>query len=201
MTRTYSSEVRERRAAQTRRRILDAAREEFLAGGFGKAGIASIARAAGVSSQTVHAHFGTKAALVPALLQELESGADAAGWRERIEHAANGVDRLTAWAGWTVSMLAPSRTLKDICREAAAEPPMADLKQAGDAHRRSALRSLMRRMADAGELRPGLAAEDAADQAWILTGIEVYLAGVDCGWDDDRITTWLAETLVRQLLP
>lgn len=200
MTRTYSSQVRAERAAQTRRRILEAARAEFLAGGFGRTGMAGIARAAGVSAQTVHTHFGTKAALVPALLAELETGADADAWRERIDSATDGPARLTAWAGWTVAMLAPARALKDVCREASSEPPMLELKAAGDAHRRAALTALMERMSSAGELRAGLSAAAATDRAWILTGIEVYLTAVDCGWDDEQIIDWLAETLIGQCL-
>ena len=67
-TRTYRSPVREAKAAETRARIARAAKDSFAEYGFAGATIADIARRAGVSSQTVHTHFGTKVAIVLALL-------------------------------------------------------------------------------------------------------------------------------------
>lgn len=200
-TRAYHSAVRARKRAETRARIIEAARDCFLEQGFTRTSVAAIARHAGVSSQTVHAHVGTKGALVGALLQQLESDAGAAQWRDRVHEATDGRARLQAWAGWTVCMLTPARSLKDISREAAADPLMLDLKAQGDAHRRQSLTRLIEAMHDRDELRGDLVLHQAVDQAWILTGLEIYLSCIDCGWSDDAIRDWLADTLAAALLP
>src|SRR3954471_20894515 len=82
--RHYRSQLREERAADTRRRITRAAGELFAAHGFAGTTVAGIAERAGVSEATVYATFGTKGAIVRALLSEMEQQADAAGWSARI---------------------------------------------------------------------------------------------------------------------
>lgn len=197
-TRTYHSPAREAKAAETRARIAAAAKASFAEHGFAGATIADIARRAGTSSQTVHAHFGTKGAIVLALLTQLETDAGAAEWRARIAAAPTAQGKLRAWAGWTAAMLSPGRDFAPVMQEAVAEPAMAELKAQGDAHRREALTGLVSSMA-AG-LRPGLPVERAIDRAWILTGIEVYLAAAASGWTDEEYADWLGETLCAQLL-
>ena len=80
----YRSPLRKERAADTRRRIAAAALELFTEHGFGGTTVAAIAERAGVSAQTVYATFGSKGAILRALLAQMEENADAAGWRERI---------------------------------------------------------------------------------------------------------------------
>ena len=52
--RIYRSELRQQQAAQTRRRIIEAAIEEFSHNGYQAATLAQIAKRAGVSIETVH---------------------------------------------------------------------------------------------------------------------------------------------------
>lgn len=49
--------------------IVDAATEAFLVAGYGAVSMDQIAKAAGVSKQTVYSHFGSKAALFGAVIQ------------------------------------------------------------------------------------------------------------------------------------
>lgn len=75
-----------------RRRALEAAREVFARYGFQRAGMADIAREAGVSRPALYVWFENKAALFRALAEHLKdealSGARAA-WREDAGFAAN----------------------------------------------------------------------------------------------------------------
>lgn len=199
-TRTYRSPVREAKAAETRSRIARAAKDSFAEYGFAGATIADIARRAGVSSQTVHTHFGTKGAIVLALLTQLETDAGAAAWRERIAAAPTSREKLAAWAEWTAAMLSPSRDFVEVLQGAGTEPAMVELKEQGDAHRRAAITALVGTIAEAADLRPGLEVGRAVDRAWILTGVEVYLGAVACGWTDGEYAHWLGETLSAQLL-
>src|SRR5690349_24876822 len=65
--RTYDNSRRAEQARATRRRIVDSARDLLLARGYATTTIAQVARAAGVSSETVQKGFGTKAALAKAV--------------------------------------------------------------------------------------------------------------------------------------
>src|SRR5690349_5276385 len=62
--RSYTSEVRAAQAIETRRRIRAAAEALFLANGYVATSMDAIAKAAGVSRQTVFTAFGSKAALL-----------------------------------------------------------------------------------------------------------------------------------------
>src|SRR5919202_6696895 len=66
--RAYSSRVRDEQARRTRARIVQAADELFREKGYAGATMKDIAERAGVARDTVHAVFGTKAALIPAMV-------------------------------------------------------------------------------------------------------------------------------------
>src|SRR4051795_8353898 len=74
--RTYDNSRRAEQARATRQRILDAARELLLTQGYATTTIAQVARAAGVSPETVQKGFGTKAALAKAVYDVTLVGAD-----------------------------------------------------------------------------------------------------------------------------
>src|SRR6476660_5632900 len=62
--RRYDSSGRLRAAERTRTRVLDMARERFLANGYAATTVAAIATAAGVSVETIYKSYGGKAGLV-----------------------------------------------------------------------------------------------------------------------------------------
>src|SRR5688500_12088486 len=74
-TRTYRSELRQRQAAQTRRRIVEAAIEVFSENGYQAATFAQIAKRAGVSIETVQKH-GPKTALLWAAVEVASFGVE-----------------------------------------------------------------------------------------------------------------------------
>lgn len=67
LTRSYHSPTRDEAARATAGRILDAAERLFTEDGYGPTTMAGIARAAGVSKQTVYNTFGSKAELLKRL--------------------------------------------------------------------------------------------------------------------------------------
>jgi AcrR family transcriptional regulator len=67
-TRTYRSELRQRQAVETRRRVVEAAGDVFSANGYQAATFAQIAKRAGVSIETVQKH-GPKTALMWAAVE------------------------------------------------------------------------------------------------------------------------------------
>ena len=198
---SYDSPVRRRQAKQTRLRITTGARELFVEHGFAGTTITAIAERAGVAPQTVYATFGSKAAVLHALLTGMEEAAGAAAWRDTIAKETDPARLLQAFAHWTASMLGTSKDLIAAARGATSDPALLDLAAEGDAHRRKALESLVARIARADALRHGLSRADAVDRAWLLTGVEPFLSAVGvCGWSERTYAEWLAELLRQQLL-
>ncbi|HJU03484.1 MAG TPA: helix-turn-helix domain-containing protein, partial [Actinomycetes bacterium] len=75
--RAYTSSLRDQQARLTRRRVLDAALELFLADGYLGTTIEAVARRAGVSPQTVYNAVGGKPALLRAVYDVTLAGDDA----------------------------------------------------------------------------------------------------------------------------
>jgi AcrR family transcriptional regulator len=62
--RQYDSSRRKEQARQTRRAVIAAAHDLFVTEGYGRTTIADIARAAGISAETIYATFKNKATLL-----------------------------------------------------------------------------------------------------------------------------------------
>ena len=196
-TTRYRSELRTRRALETRARIATAARELFAEHGFTGTTVVRIAERAGVAVPTVYATYGSKGAIVRALLTQFEDDADAQGWWKRIEADPDPYRKLTLFAEWSAALFSSSKAVISAARDAVSDPAIAELRDQGDAHRRAGLRELLSTI----ELRADLTPAGALDRAWVLTGLEVYLATTEgCGWSDQAYAAWLAETLQQQLL-
>ena len=53
-----------------------------------------------------------------------------------------------------------------------------------------------------GPLREGVSTAQATDVVWTLMSAEVFLLlTVDRGWSKDQYSDWLADSLIRLLLP
>jgi len=66
--RRYRSPLREQRAAETRAALLTAAHRLFVRDGWAGTGMRDVAAEAGVSTETVYAHFSSKRALLQAVM-------------------------------------------------------------------------------------------------------------------------------------
>ena len=193
----YRSELRTQRAAETRARIATAARELFAEHGFTGTTVATIAARAGVAVPTVYATYGSKGAIVRALLTQFETDASVDEWWERITSAPSAVRKLELFAQWSAALFSSSKAVISAARDAVSDPAIVELRDQGDRHRRAGLRELLATI----DLRPDLTPELALDRAWMLTGLEVYLAATDgCGWTDDAYAQWLGALLRDQLL-
>jgi AcrR family transcriptional regulator len=198
--RQYRSPLRQERAADTRRRIATAALDLFAEHGFGGTTVTAIAERAGVSAQTVYATFGSKGALLRALLDQMEENADAALWRERIAADPDPRGKLTAFAQWSAGLFASGKAVITAA-QGVNDPAILELRAEADGHRRAALDVLVGTLEASGALRAGLSHRRAVDRAWILTGVEPYFGAVEgCGWSDTAYAKWLADLLASQLL-
>jgi AcrR family transcriptional regulator len=205
--RPYRSRLRAQRAEQSRARILDAARELFLADGYARTTTAAIAGQAGLSEALLFAAFGTKAGLLEALIGQAVGGDDVpVALRERPDWArmAAGHDARAAvgrFAEMSAAIQQRTWRLIELARAAAdTDQAMASLLTRGAANRRADCRDFTEH-AVADGLRSDLTPAEAADVLWLYTSADLYrmLVGT-AGWTHERYAAWLVGTLARALL-
>ena len=204
MRRTYSSPLRAEQAQATRRRILDAARPQFLDGGWTATTVKAIADAAAVAPATVYTVFGTKRAMLSALIDESLATAVPGhpdDWPEIVGHPDQ-----RERARRLVKMLSTALPVVDPFERVVREGARADEEIAGLARdllewRRATAIRIVDVLAGEDGLRPGLSREEAADLVLALGGPEVYhlLVGIR-GWSPQQFDAHLADLLGR-LIP
>jgi AcrR family transcriptional regulator len=204
--RPYESTVRKEQAAQTRRRILEAAGELFGADGYGPTTIRRIAEAAGVAPDTVYATFGTKARVLTSLIDLRLAPEGAGNVLERSEAKAvrDETDQrrqVRLFAHDIASLSARVRPMFEILRTASAvDPEMASVYEEMEGYRLRNMREAADWLAANGPLRTGV--ERAAETIWTLASPDVARMLCDGqGWTNDQYADWLADTLERTLLP
>ncbi|MCD2191928.1 TetR/AcrR family transcriptional regulator [Actinomycetospora endophytica] len=216
---TRQKRVGEASRAATRRRLVDAAAQEFREGGYTATTISALARRAGVSVQTLYLAVGGKPALLRAVFEQAlapsdategtPSGSDNEGYRQQLRsHAAEahrGSDDPRARLRGVVHVY---RLLAEraapwwrLYRDAAATEPEIAADWA-ELHRlrRGTLAALLEDIPD-DALRPGLGRDAAVDTFWAIASPETYDLLVDrLGYTLERYEDWLTETLSAAVL-
>ena len=199
---------RRRNPAETRRRILDAARSLFNELGYASTTLTAIADRGGVSVQTVYFTFHTKGELLMQVV--LAAGADDPeapphqdrGWYREMLASTDARRQLALLSEHGTDIfvrVAPLIGLVDAAR--ASDPNLGAAWQQAVMARREALREHMEVVARNGALRPELSVNDAADIVFVLQRPETLRAlTIECGWPIERYKAWLYETLCHQLL-
>ena len=208
--RRYRSALRDQQAAATRQAVLAAARELFLAQGYGATTVEQIAESAGVSKPTVFSAVGNKQEVLATLRTLALRGDDedlTVAEREPWQRVVNEPDPYRA-VELEVEHLADlwSRyaELKEVLRGAASggEPALKELWATGEGQRLVAARRFVDALADKTSLREGLRRAFAADLVWLLIAPENYHALIsERGWPRARYERWLTDTLTHALLP
>lgn len=208
--RPYDARRRRERAteerAETRRRVVDAARELFLERGYVATRMADIASAAGVALQSVYTVGQSKADLLH-LVTDLAVAGDSQEVMlvDRPEYAAIAAEsdparQIEMFAGLisaTMERLAP---VWITYREAAAADPKAAANLVA-AHRRrhETFRALIR-MIPEQHLRNGH--DRTADTAWAVGSIDVFLLlRTVLGWNATQYADWLRDALADLAVP
>jgi AcrR family transcriptional regulator len=199
--RTAAGRRREQRARATRDRIVRAATDLFLEGGYAATTVEAIASSAGVAVATVYQAFGTKAAILARCLDVAIAGDDdpvALLDREWVAAARTEPDprrRLTAVVIGAATIAARTAPVKEVMRDAAAtEPAIRELVEHDDAHRLVTQRELVAIVLG----RPP--SEEALATFYALVNSHSYrLASTQLGWDETIWIRWLIEVLALQL--
>lgn len=192
--------MRAEQAEQTRLRIRQAARELFERQGFAETTIAEIAETAGVAVPTVDATYRSKGGLVGAMLEEIEEGAEQAGWEARIRAETDPVRQLHLFVTWIRTLFENGTPVVRAAMEARSAPDVAAMMAQGDGNRLGGATALAAYWEESGALRPGRDATQAAHTLWLLAAAEQFLLATDqLGWSPDRYERWLT-TLVDQVI-
>ena len=193
------------RAQRTRLRIIEAARDLFVADGYGATSLQDIATRAGVAVQTVYFVFGNKRTLLKELVDVTVAGDDEPvatmdrPWFRAALDAPTAHEHLrlqVAGARAVLERVAPVTKVLDAA--VATDPEVAAMWP--DTHdprylvHAAAARSLA--------AKPGarVSAQDAADLLYGLLSPELFLLLVrERGWTADRWEGWAYETLRAQV--
>ena len=204
--RRYRSVHRREQAEETRAGVLAAARQLFEARGYDATTIAAVAELAGVSAETVYAHFGSKRALLGELFRRAVRGGDVRpvpeqGVPRALAAVADQREQLRSFAADIVPRLERAAPLVAVLAGASrSEPELAELLARLHADRRKNLLVLIEALEANRALLLGK--EDALDTVWALTSPELHqLLRRVGGWDVSRYQTWLEQSLRRLLLP
>lgn len=199
---------RERKALETRRRVLNAAEDLFTRDGYAVTTMTAIAEQADVAVQTLYAVFGTKRTILTELIDarivaddQAEALKDREDW-QAMERETDARRQVALLASIATRIGARSAAVIEVMAAAAgAEPEIAALydqqRQARYRDQRRVARSLARKHA----LREGLSEAQAADVIWAIVNTRTYRALVgERRWTAGQYERWLADLLVGALL-
>jgi AcrR family transcriptional regulator len=206
--RRYTSEVRDEQARRTRRAIVIAARELFLAQGYAATTIDAIAQAAHVSRRTVFSSAGGKATLLKLAYEWAIAGDDepvALADRPAVKAIQAETDprkALALWAQMVVEVATRVAPIGEVLTAAAdADPAAAQLVADANRDRMSGATAFIGYLASLDGLAPGITQQHAADLCWALMDGHLYRRLVaQRGWTTTDLTQWLASSLAATLL-
>lgn len=201
--RAYRSPLRAEQARGTRARIIAAAQALFIGRGYAATSIRAVAESAGVVPETVYGIFGTKRALLEAVVDSAITGGTAEprdwlqhSWVTEILALASPRERLNRWVRHTAATLSRTSPVHAVIRGAAeSDRDLAGLHRRLHEERFAAHRRLIE------PITGRRAAEQEAETFSALTSPELHhLLTVTRGWTQHRYTTWLEQTVTAVIV-
>jgi AcrR family transcriptional regulator len=205
----YTSQVRDEQARRTRRAIVTAAHDLFLAQGYAATTIDGIAETAHVSRRTVFNSAGGKAALLKLALDWAIVGDDepiALIDRPAIKAILAEPDPRKALMLWVQSVTDTAARITPLGEVliAAADIDPAAAQLLADANRNRMLGAtvFVRYLASLDGLAAGITQQRAAELCWALTDGHLYrLLVTQRSWSTADFNRWLSDSLTAALLP
>lgn len=206
-TRAYDGSRRKAAAAQTRQRILDAARELFLARGYDQTSVADIAEQAGTSIDTVYATVGRKAQLLLAV-HDMELAAAPqpvpAQQRDYVQHvhaATTGAEMIRRYAAAMAERLPRTVPLMEALRAAGAKDPACAATYHSLSQRRLAnMRLFAADLRSTGDLRNDLGDDEVARVIWSMNSPDYFRLLADAGCTPEEYAALVGDVWTRTLL-
>jgi AcrR family transcriptional regulator len=204
--RAYDSSGRQARARDARLRIVHAAHDLFVEQGYGRTTIADVARAAGVSPETVYSAFTNKATLLHRVWDVTIGGDDqqvTLHERPEIRAIRDEPDlgkRFVAHARMSTALARRTTPFLIALRGAAgSEAAAAEVLAEVDRQRHEGLKVMAREAAATGQL--SVSEQECHDVIWTMTDGTLWYRFVhDRGWSDERYADWLGRLWVAMLV-
>ncbi len=200
----YDNSQRAASASTTRARVLDSAKESFLANGYGATTIRRVAEQAGVSQELIYKSFGNKATLLKAVYDVTLAGDDEdVPMAERpiavaIREAATPAEAVTAYAEMArVISARVDPLLRVLLGSRGTDKGLAEFAATTDRERHIGSTMAVRSWHEQGWIRPDLTIDEAADIVWALNSPGPRWLLEDRGWTDVEVTGWLADMIRR----
>ncbi|MGQ4487130.1 TetR/AcrR family transcriptional regulator [Streptomyces sp. SAS_281] len=198
---------RAERSRRTREKVVEAARELFVAQGYGVTSLQEVADRAGVAVQTVYFVFRNKRTLFKEVVDASIAGDSepvATMEREWFRAACaepTAVGQLRAHVHGTREILGRVAPIMPLIETAAAtDPEIAAQWPDGPDPRYTVQYAAAEALAGKPDTRPDLSTETAADLLFGLLSPQLYLIFVrDRGWSPDRWEDWARAALTSQL--
>jgi len=206
--RSYSSPLRERQASVTRRAVLEAARELFIAQGYGATTIEQIAQRAGVSKPTVFSAVGNKQMVLRAVRDIAIAGDDAPvpvarrPLTDRIRAEQDQRRAVQLLAQHLTGVASRYAQVNEVLHAAAdgAEEDLRELWETEEGQRLTGARFWVEVLTSKGPLRPGVHHDDAVDVMWLLMSPDNYYRLVHRRqWTTRKYQRWLAASIAQLL--
>jgi AcrR family transcriptional regulator len=206
--RPYDAGRRQALARESRARVLDAARRQFLAAGYAATTLARIAAEAGVSVPSINKSFGNKAGLLRALFDVAIVGDDEPvplaqrNWITAIHAEPDARRKLQMYASVLAEMLPRTAPIQLLIRQASDDPSIAEVWQGITTGRLMGMTDLATNLAAGGYLREGITLEQARDVLWIYSSPELYeLLVIKRAWTTAQYAAFIETGAAAALLP
>lgn len=206
--RPYDNTRRQAQVRATRLKVIDAAKAMFIANGYPATTLDSVAEAADVPLPTLYRHFGSKRALLTAVLETSFVGDDepvAFVDRPGVQAALAEADPerlLVAFARIAREFMERSSDILHVLASAAqVDGEAAELLDAIRRQRHTGQSRIVAALVKRRALEPTLRPPEAADIVYLLWSPDTYRTlTVERGWSPERYEAWLARTMSRTLL-
>src|SRR5581483_9895030 len=195
--RPYRSTSRNAQAAQTRKRILEAAKNLFESEGFEYATIEKIAQVANVAIPTVYSLFQSKRGVLRALMDEVFPKDQFEALVEKSKKATSPEERLLYSARIARQMYDAERAQMEVFRGASVlSPEFKELERERERRRHERQEVTINAMAEEHSLAKDMSMNRARDILWLFTGRDTYrMLVIEQGWTSEEYEKWLADLL------
>lgn len=193
------------RTRATRRRIVDAAADLFIADGYAATTLEQVAARAGVAVQTVYFHFGNKRTVLKEAVDVAAVGDDEPvpmldrPWLEEARAERDPQRVIARWTAYGRGIMTRVGPVMRVVRDAAVlDPDMAAQWAANQAETASAFRALAEQLHASEALR--VPVDEAVDILCALSGLDLYLLLTDRGWTPEQWERFVVGSLSHALL-
>jgi AcrR family transcriptional regulator len=207
--RNYDATGRREQARARRRAVVLAAQELFERDGFRATTIAAVARAAGVSAESVYKGFGTKAALAKAVFDLVIAGDDEpVPIAERPEAQAIQAEpdvrrKIALYVDGLARRQQRSAKVQILIRDGRhVDETLEEIWQKLLDERLTGMTMVARQLHESGGLRDDVDVDEVRDVLWTCTAVELYeLLVLERGWSLDAYGEWIGRTISGAICP